>query len=383
LNERNLLPGEEPLDADLVFAASGYAFAAQSCLERDLRMAGASRPRVSGPRERTAMDGDSGFMLWWESLCQRHDWAGSPAQRMLMAAKYLVRAATLPGAHHHFLSFLQEHPLMRASARRDPRLLERHLHRFINLHWHRADRLRSLHCHYAYLLRHWPVELFEAVYARGGVTLGELSLKDGSQLQLRMRPCQAMGCEGELSIELAETDGRVLYRLVLTVIDEEPTMAIGCIQGPHGEQARERVRELTKLMHGMRPKQLMLVLAYAFAGLCGIERILAVGNQAHPLQGRCRFLADYDAFWIEQGGVEVGGGWYELPKVIHHRSEAEVASRHRSAFRRRSELRWQAVQMLSDAVYRVPWWFDATAEGEALESFARRPGEYGDALWTS
>ncbi|WP_157971487.1 DUF535 family protein [Dyella sp. C9] len=329
------------------------------------------------------MDGNTGFMLWWHSLCERQDWAGSPGERMLQAAKYLVRAATLPAGHHRYLEFLHAHPLMRACVRRDPRLLERHLHRFIHLRWRRVDRLRSVHCHYRYLLEHWPVELFEAVYVRGGVTLGDLQLKDGSHLQLFLRPTIAKGCEGELSIELAEADGRPLYRLVLTVIDEKPTMAIGCIQGPTGDHARERVRELTRLMHGMRPKQLMLVLAYAFAGQCGIERILAVSNQDHPLHGRRRFRADYDAFWQEQGGVQTADGWYELPEVIHHRSEAEVASHHRSAFRRRAELRWQAVQLLSDALCRVPWWFDAPAQGEALESSTRLPGGRGEALWTS
>ena len=378
MNERNLLPGEEPLDANLVFAASGCAYAAQRSLERELRLASLPRLPVTGLRERAATDGTFKPALWWRSLRDRDDWVGHPGQRALMAAKYLARSACLPLQHQRFLAFLQSHPLMRACVQCDPRLQERHLHRFVNRHWHRDTRLRSVHSHYRLLLRRWPAALVEAVYVRGRATLGELTLKDGSALQLHLRPPIHMGCEGELSIELSDAEGRSLYRLVLTFIDER-TLAIGCIQGPDGAQARECVRELTRQMHGMRPKQMMLVLAYALAGQYGIQRILAVSNAAHPLRGRNRFLADYDAYWCEQGGVEMGEGWFQLPATLHHRTEAEVESKHRAMFRRRAELRWQAVQLLSNALRPVLWWQDVATADAAVESSFLLPGVPGEA----
>lgn len=384
MNERNLSPGEEPLDADLVFAASGCAFAAQRSLEREWQPARALDPCETGHEEIAATDGTFSPVLWWRSLRDRSDWVGHPGQRAVMAAKYLLRAACLPERHQRFLTFLGSHKLLRACVSCDPRLQERHLHRFINRHWHRATRLRSLHCHYRYLLERLPPEVFEAVYVNGRATLGELMLKDGSTLQLHLRPPIYMGCEGELCIELSEANGPSLYRLVLTVIDdEEPTMAIGCIQGPDGEHARDRVRELTRLMYGMRPKQLMLVLAYAFAGQYGIRRILAIGNAAHPLRERHLFHANYDAFWQEQGGVPRADDWFELPATLHHRTEAEVASRHRAEFRRRADLRWQAVQLLNNALYRLPWWLDAAAANDEVESPHSLPQGFREASWTS
>ncbi|WP_430392383.1 VirK/YbjX family protein [Dyella sp. 20L07] len=330
------------------------------------------------------MDGNMWPALWWRSLCDRHDWVGTPGQRTVMAAKYLVRAIGLAGRHQGFLATFYKHPLLRACVQRDPRLLERHLHRFINRHWHRAKRLRSIQSHYRHLLRRWPAELFEAVYVKGRATLGDLTLKDGSQLLVRLRPPIAMGCEGELAIELCEASGRTLYRLVITITDDkQTTMAIGCIQGPDGDDARDQVRELTRNMHGMRPKQLLLVLAYAFAGQCGIQRILAVGNDAHPLHGRTRFMADYDAFWLEQGGVASAQGWFELPETLHHRTEAEVPSRHRSTFRRRAELRWQAVQLLNNAMGPMPWWQDTGTMDAALESEPALPVVLKEASWIS
>ena len=73
LNERNLLPGEEPLDADLVFAASGCAYAAQRSLERELYLAGPERPPVAGPLEPQATEGTPRYARWWRSLRGRRN----------------------------------------------------------------------------------------------------------------------------------------------------------------------------------------------------------------------------------------------------------------------------------------------------------------------
>ena len=371
LNERNLQPGEEPLDANLVFAASGCAFAAQRSLERELHLARPVRPSMAGQRERAATDGNS-HARWWHSLRGRHDWQGHAVQRVARAGLYLLRAASLPALHHGFLAFLRSHPLMRACVSGDPRLQERHLHRFIHRHWSGRERLHALRHHYELTLAAWPEALFEAVYVHGRATLGELILRDGSTLQLHLRPSIPLGCEGELTLELSDADARTLYRLVVTFIDRH-TMAIGSLQGPDGPQAREHVRVLTRQMHGMRPKQLLLALAYALAGQCGTRRILAVGNDAHPLRDRTRFLADYDSFWREQGGVSLGDGWFLLPHTLHHRPEAQVESKHRAAFRRRALLRWQAVQLLNNALRPLPWWRDVAQAQAAVESLFSLP----------
>lgn len=384
MNERTLLPGEEPLDAELVFAASGCAYAAQRGLVRELRTAGALCPPVAGRSETQAKDGNSGFGRWLASLRDRHDWTGSSRQRHVTAAKYLIRAIGLAVSHHRFLAFLQDQPLMRAAVGRDPRLQERHLHRFVNRHWHRPTRLRAIEAHYRSMLERMSGELFEAVYVRGRATLGELVLKDDSRVRVHLRPSIAMGCEGELGIELTDIDGSTLYRLVLTVIDDvRPTLTIGCIQGPDGEDGRERVRVLTRQMHGLRPKQLMLELAYAFAGACGIRYVLAVGNEAHPLHKRRRFLADYDAFWQEQGGVPLNGGWYVLPETLHHRSEAEVPSKHRSSYRKRGELRAQGEQLIAQAFGQPMRRAERGAAKAGVEWSPALPTMVEGAQWTS
>jgi hypothetical protein len=285
------------------------------------------------------------------SLRDRQDWTGPWYKRSVTGLKYLLRSACMPGPHPRYLAFIAAHPVMRAYRRRDPRLLERHMHRYVNVHWRRRDRLAHLQQHYRFAMAHLPNGLFELVYATGHASLGALSAKDGSLLTLCLRPPIYKGCEGELCLQLCDGNEDSLYSIVFTVADETPTIMIGCLQGPRGENARDVVRELTRNLHGMRPKQLMLSLVYAFARHYGIERLVAVSNAAHPLRCSGRPLySDYDAFWEEQHGRRIGGGWYALPPTLAHKSEAEVPSNHRSAFRRREALRREAEQLLINAV---------------------------------
>ena len=288
------------------------------------------------------------------SLRGRHDWRGDAGKRALTAAKYIARSLLMFRQHADYLSHIEGEPALRAFRRRDPRMLERHFHRYLNLGWSRRQRLQAIRQHYRHLLAAVPAPLFRAIYAEGGAPLGLLALKDGGRLILGLRPPIFLGCEGELCIQLGDELGNPLYRIVVTVTGER-TLAIGCIQGPVGAEARDAVRELTRQLHGMRPKCLMLALACALARHWGMTRVLAVGNAAHPLRdARRRFVADYDAFWQEQQGREAGGGWYELPVQPERKSVAEVPSQHRSAFRKREALRMEAERLLVEALGAMP-----------------------------
>jgi uncharacterized protein len=359
LNKLNNQPGADGVDAiaihpGVVFAASGYADTRPGILDEGLRNAlrklcRNARAQLIGP------DRPSALVNLLRSLRSRSDWRGSPAKRCMTTAKYVVRTLCMPRQHGRYLAFLYGHSRMCAYQRRDPRVLERHFHRYIHLQWDRYARLKSIQQHYRFALARLPGVLFEAIYIYGNATLGSLTLKDGSQLKLCLRPPIFMGCEGELCIQLSDADDHPVYRIILSVIDDRPTIAIGCIQGPDGQNSKDTVRDLTRNMHGMRPKQLMLSLVYAFAQHFGIGRILAVGNAAHPLRRvREKFQADYDAFWLEQKGRDAGDGWFMLPEALSRKSESEVSSHHRSAFRRREAMRIEAEQLLINALGTYP-----------------------------
>ncbi|GGA25612.1 VirK/YbjX family protein [Dyella nitratireducens] len=286
-----------------------------------------------------------------ESLRHRQDWTGPWYKRGVTALKYLLRSLGMAAQHQRFLALIAADPVLHAYRRRDPRLLERHMHRYVNAHWHRRDRLTYLQQHYRFAKAHLPSGLYELVYAMGHASLGSLTAKDGSLLTLCLRPPIYKGCEGELCLQLCDVNEEPLYSIVFSIADELPALMIGCLQGPRGDHAKDVVRELTRILHGMRPKQLMLSLVYTFARHYGIERMVAISNDAHPLRRSGRPLfSDYDAFWEEQRGQRIGGGWYALPASLPHKSEAEVPSNHRAAFRRREALRLEAEQLLLNAL---------------------------------
>jgi uncharacterized protein len=325
------------------------AFLAPSTYVPDTRRPASPKPVVDAGR------GPGALANMAESLRHRHDWTGPWYKRSVTALKYLARSLCMTAQHQRFLSFIAADSAMRAYRRRDPRLLERHMHRYVNAYWHRRDRLAYLQQHYRFAMAHLPRGLFELVYAMGHASLGSLTAKDGSLLTLCMRPPIYKGSEGELCLQLCDVNEDPLYSIVFSVADEQPTLMIGCLQGPRGDNAREVVRELTRNLHGMRPKQLMLSLAYTFARHYGIERVVAISNEAHPLRRSGRPLhSDYDAFWQEQAGRRIGGGWYALPAAPAHKTEAEVQSNHRAAFRRREALRREAEQLLTNALAPSP-----------------------------
>lgn len=319
-------------------------------MEHSLRGMIAARQLIERSASRCAIESAPVAMNFLRSMRNRFDWRGGAGKRALTAAKYVVRSLRMFRQHADYLSYVESEPALRAFRRRDPRMQERHFHRYLNLGWNCRQRLRAIRQHYHHALGVMPAPLFRAIYVEGSAPLGLLTLKDGSRLILSLRPPIFLGCEGELGIQLSDEHCNPLYRIVVTVTDER-TLAIGCIQGPVGAGAREAVRVLTRNMHGTRPKCLMLALACALARHWGMARVLAVGNAAHPLRNaRRRFVADYDAFWQEQQGREAGGGWYELPVLPERKTAAEVPSQHRSAFRKREALRMEAERLLTEAL---------------------------------
>lgn len=159
------------------------------------------------------------------------------------------------------------------------------------------------------------------------VPLGMLALKGGSRAILSLRPAFFLDTEDELCIPLGDEHANALHRIVVSVTAARPTLAIGCLQGPDGADARETERALTRNLHDMRPKCLMLALV---------------------------------------------GGWFELPLQPPHKREAEVPSHHRSAFRKREALRLAAESLLLGAL-------DATSESP--RPLARRRNVAGGTLF--
>ena len=295
------------------------------------------------------------FRLFLRSLRQRRDWRGSPSKRLAAGLKYIARSVRMAHRQSAWLAELYGSPRLTAILAHDPRLHERWHHHYINRRVGRAERMSIVSQHYRFVFGHLPAAMVDAVYLRGHYRWGTLTLKDGSELQLELRRPTGRSREGELALCLSNTQGQVLSSAIFSITDQGRTLLIGCLQGAAAELGREAVRELTKQCYGLRPKNLLHSLLLAFASFAGATQVRGVSNLAHPFAGEAdKIKADYDGFWEECQGVLQPDGFFALPTSEPERSELQVESKHRSAFRRREMLRREACARLLAALRDQP-----------------------------
>lgn len=175
-----------------------------------------------------------------------------------------------------------------------------------------------------------------------GMLLANISLKTGEQAQIRLMHSRYVR-EGELGLYLfAEGYDQPLYSLTFSFGEGGKLLYLTGLQGPCSATGQELVREMTKALHGIRPKNLLLSASYAMAENFGIEHIYGICDdyQIKHHQLKC----SYDSFWQELASQQQPAGWYQLPRYEAQRSIEEVASKHRSAFRKREALRQQMIR---------------------------------------
>jgi uncharacterized protein len=117
---------------------------------------------------------------------------------------------------------------------------------------------------------------------------------------------------------------------------------IGCIQG-HKVNDQNTSKVVQKLLHGLRPKQLIVILVQDFAREMGIKSIYGVGSTIQSFKGirtinlpwKHHLQFDYDAIWLECGGKQIEDGWFELPLTPVRKSHEEIKTHKRALYRRR------------------------------------------------
>jgi hypothetical protein len=182
-----------------------------------------------------------------------------------------------------------------------------------------------------------------------GVTLATMALKGLGKVDVHLGTDERYRKEGELVLAVdCEALGGPIAALSFSLERESTgswTVLIGCVQGAGSDQ-REAVRSMTKAMHGLRPKALMVFIAQEVARALGASRLLGVGSgiQAHLRKHAIHLpwvhdLAfSYDRLWTESGGRADLEGWFQLPLRAHKRSPHEIKPGKKAMYTRRYEL---------------------------------------------
>ncbi|MET3135005.1 uncharacterized protein VirK/YbjX [Oxalobacteraceae bacterium GrIS 1.11] len=240
-----------------------------------------------------------------------------------------------------WLHLLNSSPVLGELARACPRLIQKIYRPYFSHTMDCQARLALLSEHYRFIARHGLGPIV-AQATRHPVPLAVIEGKSGAVYQIELRAINAMEREGELILQL-RCGPSVIYSTAFSFMKAEHRMSvgIGCMQGPTGADSLALVREATRDLHGLRPKNLMLRLVRQLGHDFHCQAVILVGNPNRTVRQAAKkglVFADYDALWLEMGAHARGDGNFELAcEALPAPVMEAIASKKRSEARKRHE----------------------------------------------
>ena len=152
--------------------------------------------------------------------------------------------------------------------------------------------------------------------------------------------------DGLFALNLFLMDDRI-YSLVFSFGFEEGKVVayIGGLQGVDVDGILSHYKNLTKLSHGMRPRDFLVELFRSFCRCMGVTKIYAVNDAKRQHRSSYfgseksgELLLDYNDIWIERGAVWNDDEFFVLSLETPMKSLDDVPSKKRAMYRRRYEL---------------------------------------------
>lgn len=149
--------------------------------------------------------------------------------------------------------------------------------------------------------------------------------------------------EGEIVLNLFVNDQRY-YSIAFTigVEDGQAIIYVGALQGSNSDDAQDVYRDITHALHGMRPRDFLMVALKLLCGELGIHRIWAISSEMRqhnsPYFGEShkdKVLVAYNEVWAEHGGTELDNGFFGISTDVTYRDMSDIPSKKRAAYRRR------------------------------------------------
>ena len=240
---------------------------------------------------------------------------------------------------------LLERPEMRPFAEANSHLAFRPLARYLSIDWDFQKRAKVI------------LETYEFIHAQGGTLftsmlqpdctsmLARFSLGKAGEATIRFGFSGKFRKEGEIVVylETSQREGPISY--LAFSLEKGPggwILYVGAIQGRKGGE-EEVTREITKAMHGLRPKAFMVFLAQEIAQALRVRELRGVGNNIHvfrarnmgPSGAKRRVVFDYDELWEEIGGESLPDGWFNLPLKALRRAPEEIKPNKRGMYTKR------------------------------------------------
>lgn len=254
-------------------------------------------------------------------------------------AKLILGAAIYPGHTRRWKGYVEQHPVLRDLAPTLPKIVHKIYRPYLSNQLGCGGRVDVLMNHYRAIGETGLVQLVRRA-ALVPVTLAEFEGKGGLPVSLKLSAISEAHREGELALHLC-AQGQTVYTLSFTFVlqDGARHLALGGLQGLRA--ANGLIKQLTRELHGFRPKNFMVAILRRLGACLGCEKVILVSNRNRIVvnwRRVDRISSDYDATWREMKAMERSDGNFELPCHAAPRDLESVPSHKRSEMRKRFAL---------------------------------------------
>ena len=287
----------------------------------------------------------AGLTAW--GMAKETYWKDTAPRRFKQKLRWALAAALRPGTALSWFGTMHS-PLMEPFFRARPLLGFKPLRAYMSIKWNCNRSAKVILDTYRFAgARGGAVE--QALLAPGGISLATVALKGLGALEVHLGTDDKFRKEGELVLSLhCQALGGPIAALSFSLERAASgawSLYVGCVQGGESGQA-EAVRSLTKAMHGLRPKAMMVFLAQETARALGASQLLGAGSeiQAHLRKHAIHLpkvhalTFNYDSLWTESGGEPGAQGWFQLPMRAQKRAPEAIKPGKRSMYTRRYAL---------------------------------------------
>jgi len=258
--------------------------------------------------------------------------------------KYCLRGLAQARLTREWFSVLQM-PQLRALSHANPHVLSKLQRPYLHRDLSPRRRLEALRCHYSFVARHLSDQMRGQIYGPRGFQLASVPLEKAGRVELWLVYRHSSGKEGDLTILLEEQESlSPVCCLTFSLVaddDSRREVFIGGLQGFSLAHHDGRVVSITRAMHGLRPKALVVFALRQLVSVWGCSQLRAVSDAMHiyrHYQRRKDFAAQYDEFWQECGARRNADGMFDLPLAQISRPLSDIKANKRSMYRQRYAL---------------------------------------------
>ncbi|RXJ74833.1 hypothetical protein CS022_01045 [Veronia nyctiphanis] len=255
-------------------------------------------------------------------------------------------------------------PMLQSILKDNRHFYEKPLKPYLGLNIKPGQRAEIISQHYKMLEQTFGENL-EKFYTEQGYEILNFLDREENSYRVVLRYQTSQSREGDLMLALLDSQHQLVYSIAFSIGGEtNKTLYIGALQGPtnHVDNRSEVIKTLTRSLHGLRTKSLMVEVALMVARELGCQSVQAISNKGHIYQAlrymgskRNKVGFDHDALWDEFGGELINKFAYSLEIVPERKDPSTLKKNKRRLYEKRYQWLAESEQSIINALNVIRW----------------------------